>query len=277
MYAEITMAEKLGLLAGRGDLPKRIIHQCVKEGRPFHIIAFKGQTEPELVADHPHTWVRLGAAGTTLSVLKEQGAIDIVMAGRIKRPSIAALRPDAWTLKFLAKTGAGAFGDDGLLRRLIDELEKAGFRVVGAHDLLDDLLAPVGILGTVHPDEQAQRDIEKGFSIAHSLGDLDIGQAVVIQDGLVLAVEAIEGTDAMLHRVGDLKREGLGGVLIKAKKPKQENRADLPTIGVRTLENAHNAGLRGVAVEANATIIVDLQGVTAKADELGLFLIGVST
>lgn len=275
MYAEIIMAEKLGLLAGRGDLPKRIIQQCLKEGRPFHIVAFKGQTEPELVDNHPHTWVRLGAAGKTLSVLKEQGAKDIVMAGRIKRPSIAALRPDAWTLKFLAKTGAGAFGDDGLLSKLIDALEVEGFCVVGAHELLDDLLAPAGILGQIEPDEQAKRDIEKGFTIAHSLGDLDIGQAVVLQDGLVLAVEAIEGTDAMLSRCADLKREGLGGVLIKAKKPKQENRADLPTIGVRTIENARHAGLRGIAVEANATIIVDLQGVTAKADDLGLFLIGV--
>jgi len=275
LYAEIIMAEKLGLLAGRGDLPKRIIQQCLKEGRPFHIVAFKGQTEPELVDNHPHTWVRLGAAGKTLSVLKEQGAKDIVMAGRIKRPSIAALRPDAWTLKFLAKTGAGAFGDDGLLSKLIDALEVEGFCVVGAHELLDDLLAPAGILGQIEPDEQAKRDIEKGFTIAHSLGDLDIGQAVVLQDGLVLAVEAIEGTDAMLSRCADLKREGLGGVLIKAKKPKQENRADLPTIGVRTIENARHAGLRGIAVEANATIIVDLQGVTAKADDLGLFLIGV--
>ncbi len=275
MYAEIIMAEKLGLLAGRGDLPKRIIQQCLKEGRPFHIVAFNGQTEPELVESYPHTWVRLGAAGKTLSVLKEMGAKDIVMAGRIKRPSIAALRPDAWTLKFLAKTGAGAFGDDGLLSKLIDALEIEGFRVVGAHELLDDLLAPVGVLGQAEPDDQAKRDIQKGFSIAHSLGDLDIGQAVVLQDGLVLAVEAIEGTDAMLSRCAELKREGLGGVLIKAKKPNQENRADLPTIGVRTIENAHRAGLRGIAVEANATIIVDLQGVTAKADELGLFLIGV--
>ncbi|WP_419796766.1 MAG: LpxI family protein [Terasakiella sp.] len=269
------MAEKLGLLAGRGDLPKRIIQQCLKEGRPFHIVAFKGQTEPELVESYPHTWVRLGAAGKTLSVLKEMGAKDIVMAGRIKRPSIAALRPDAWTLKFLAKTGAGAFGDDGLLSKLISALEFEGFRVVGAHELLDDLLAPVGTLGHIEPDDQAKRDIEKGFTIAHSLGDLDIGQAVVLQDGLVLAVEAIEGTDAMLSRCSELRREGLGGVLIKAKKPNQENRADLPTIGVKTVVNAHHAGLRGIAVEAKATIIVDLQGVSAKADELGLFLIGV--
>jgi len=271
------MAEKLGLLAGRGDLPKRIINQCVGEGRPFHVIAFKGQTDPDLVEGRPHTWVRLGAAGKTLSVLKAEGVKVIVMAGRIKRPSVAAMRPDAWTLKFLAKTGAGAFGDDGLLRQLINELENEGFRVVGAHELVEDLLAPVGLMGRVEPDEQARRDIEKGFAIAHRMGDLDIGQAVVLQDGLVLTVEAIEGTDSMLERAGELKREGPGGVLIKAKKPTQEERADLPTIGVRTLENAHHAGLRGIAVEANAAIIVDQDAVSTKADELGLFLIGVET
>jgi len=269
------MAEKLGLLAGRGDLPKRIIEQCEKEGRPFHIIAFKGQTEERLVAGHPHTWVRLGAAGTTLSILKEQNVKDLLMAGRIKRPSIAALRPDAWALKFLAKTGAGAFGDDGLLSKLIDVLEHEGFCVIGAHEVLDNLLAPSGVFGAVHPDDMAKNDLKKALEIAHAIGDLDIGQAVVVQDGLVLAVEAIEGTDKMLERAQFVKREGPGGVLVKAKKPNQENRADLPTIGVKTIINAHAAGLRGVGVEANGSLIVDIDAVIAKADELGLFLMGV--
>ncbi len=268
------MAKKLGLLAGQGDLPKRIIEKCVEEGRPFHIIAFKGQTDPELVQGHPHTWVRLGAGGKTLSVLKAEKVKDLLMAGRITRPSLAALRPDGWGLKFLARTGAAAFGDDGILKILIKELESQGFSVIAAHDVLDDLLAPAGVLGRVQPDEQAQEDINKAVKIAHAIGQLDIGQAVVVQQGLVLAVEAIEGTDKMLSRCLDVKREGPGGVLVKAKKPEQEQRADLPTIGVATLINAHNAGLRGIAIEANGAIIVDQDGVKAKADELGLFVFG---
>ncbi|NVK18119.1 MAG: UDP-2,3-diacylglucosamine diphosphatase LpxI [Methylocystaceae bacterium] len=269
------MAEKIGLLAGRGDLPKRIIDQCVKEGRPFHIIAFKDQTDPELVKNHPHTWVRLGAAGKTIAILKEQQALTLLMAGRIQRPSMLSIRPDTWGLKFLAKTGAGAFGDDGLLSHIIDALEKEGFKVIGAHDILDDLLAPAGILGTVEPDLQAQQDMEKGIKIAHEIGALDIGQAVVIQAGLVLAVEAIEGTDKMLERCKFVAREGLGGVLIKAKKPKQEKRADLPTIGIDTVENVKSAGLRGIAVEANGSIIVDRDRVIDRANELGLFVVGL--
>ncbi|SCA55033.1 conserved hypothetical protein [Candidatus Terasakiella magnetica] len=269
------MADKLGLLAGKGDLPKRIVQKCVSEGRPFHIIAFKGQTEPELVAGHPHTWVRLGAAGKTLSILKEENVKSLLMAGPIKRPSLVAIRPDAWGLKFLAKTGAAAFGDDGLLTRIIHALEGEGFKVIGAHDVLEDLLAPKGILGKTKPDEQAEKDIQKAFQIAHAMGELDIGQACVVQDGLVLAVEAIEGTDKMLERCLDVKRDGFGGVLVKAKKPNQEKRADLPTIGVATLINAHKAGLRGVAVEANGSIIVDQDKVISKADELGLFLMGI--
>ena len=268
------MTEKLGLLAGRGDLPKRIIDKCVSEGRPFHIIAFKGQTDDDLVTGHPHTWVRLGAAGTTLSVLKEENVTQLLMAGRINRPSITAMRPDAWALKFLARTGAGAFGDDGLLTQLISALEDEGFIVIGAHDILDDLLAPAGILGSIQPDETALSDINKGIEIAHTLGKADVGQACVIQNDLVIAVEAIEGTDLMLSRCKELKREGLGGVLVKAKKPQQEKRADLPTIGVSTIENASKAGLRGVAVESKGAIIVDLDKVVSKADELGLFVMG---
>ncbi|MDV7338873.1 UDP-2,3-diacylglucosamine diphosphatase LpxI [Terasakiella sp. A23] len=269
------MAEKIGLLAGQGDLPKRIIDQCVKEGRPFHIIAFKNQTEPELVEGHPHTWVRLGAAGKTISILKEEQATTLLMAGRIQRPSMLSVRPDTWGLKFLAKTGAGAFGDDGLLSRIITALEEEGFKVIGAHEILDDLLAPQGILGNVTPDVQAQKDVEKGMEIAHQIGALDIGQAVVVQDGLVIAVEAIEGTDNMLLRCKEHAREGLGGVLVKAKKPDQEKRADLPTIGIKTIHNAKAAGLRGIAVEANGSIIVDRENVIKEADKLGLFILGV--
>jgi DUF1009 family protein len=268
------MDDKLGLLAGKGDLPKRIIDKCVKTGRDFHVIAFKDQTDPELVENHPHTWVRLGAAGKTLKILKSHNVKSLLMAGRIKRPSIAALRPDAWALKFLAKTGAGAFGDDGLLTKLIDALETEGFKVIGAHEILDDLLAPIGQLGKIEPDEQALKDIKKGYQIAKSMGELDVGQGCIVQDQLVLTVEAIEGTDAMLLRAASLKREGLGGVLIKTKKPQQEERADLPTIGVATVENAHKAGLRGIAVESEATIIVDREAVIKKSDELKMFLIG---
>lgn len=272
------MTAKLGILAGRGDLPKKIVEHCLDANLPFHIIAFKDQSESDLVAGHPHDWVRLGAAGKSLKILKEQGVDTLIMAGQIKRPSMAALRPDSWALKFFAKTGKAAFGDDGLLKALIDTLEREeGFKVIGANDLLTDFTAPKGVLGIHHPDDLARSDLDKAFQIAHQIGELDIGQAVVVQDGLVIAVEAIEGTDEMLKRCLDLKREGPGGVLVKAKKPKQEERADLPSIGVTTLENAARAGLRGVGFEAHGTLIIDKKNVIAKADELGLFLYGLGS
>ncbi len=271
------MAEKLGILAGRGDLPKRIVNQCVKEGRPFHIIAFKNQTDEDLVAGHPHDWVRLGAGGKSLEILKAQGVTTLVMAGRIKRPSMAALRPDGWTLKLFAKAGVAAFGDDGLLSKIISTLEDdEGFRFVAPHDILSDLLASKGLYTKTSPDELAQQDVKKAFEMAHAIGELDIGQAVVVQDGLVIAVEAIEGTDKMLERVSEVSREGPGGVLVKAKKPNQERRADLPTIGLATVQNAHKAGLRGIAVEANGALIIDQDAVVSEADKLGLFLMGIN-
>jgi len=270
------MAEKLGLLAGQGDLPKRIIEQCIKEGRPFHIIAFKGQTEEELVQNHPHTWVRMGAAGKTVSILKEEGATTLLMAGRINRPSMLAIRPDAWALKVFAKVGKAVFGDDGLLKALINALEDEGFKVIGAEDILDDMLATNGTYTTIKPDELAQSDLQKALKIAHVIGSHDIGQAVVVQDGLVIAVEAIEGTDRLLERCIELKREGPGGVLVKAKKPNQEQRADLPTIGVKTVQNASKAGLKGIAVEAGGALIIDRAGVIAEANKLGMFIVGIT-
>lgn len=270
------MAEKLGLLAGQGDLPKRIIEQCIKEDRPFHIIAFKGQTEDKLVKGHPHTWVRMGAAGKTISILRAQGATTLLMAGRINRPSMLAIRPDAWALKVFAKIGKAVFGDDGILKALINALEKEGFKVIGAEDILDDMLATKGIYGKIIPDELALSDFQKAMTIAHIIGEHDIGQAVVVQDGLVLAVEAIEGTDRLLERCIDLKREGPGGVLVKAKKPNQEKRADLPTIGVKTIQNAALAGLKGIVLEADGALIIDRTAVVEEADKLGLFIMAVS-
>lgn len=168
-------------------------------------------------------------------------------------------------------------GDDGLLSALVRELETVeGFRVVGPESLLPESLATAGVYGVVRPDEQALRDIERGIDVARGIGDLDVGQAAVVQAGLVLAVEAVEGTDAMLERCRGLRREGPGGVLVKVRKPGQESRVDLPTIGVSTVEGAAAAGLDGIAVEAGGGLVVDRAAVVERADEAGLFVIGVA-
>jgi DUF1009 family protein len=190
---------------------------------------------------------------------------------------VFSLRPDWRAAKFFARIGYRALGDDGLLSAVIKELEAEGFRVVGVDTILGGVLAPLGPFGRVAPDAQAEADIAHGLRVARALGSLDIGQAVVVQQGLVLGVEAIEGTDALLARCADLRRDGAGGVLVKVAKPNQERRADLPTIGVKTVTTAAAAGLRGIAVEAGSSIVIDREAVAAAADRAKLFVVGVAT
>jgi DUF1009 family protein len=208
-------------------------------------------------------------------VLREHQVTELVLAGGIRRPSLAALRPDWRAAKLFARVGYRALGDDGLLSAVVKELEQEGFRVLGADQLLDRALAPQGPLGRLRPDSQSQADIERGLRVARTLGALDVGQAAVVQQGLVLGVEAIEGTDELLRRCAALRREGPGGVLVKVGKPGQERRADRPTIGLRTILLAAETGLRGIAVEADATIVLDRDEVIRTADRVGLFLVGI--
>lgn len=270
------MAAKLGILAGSGRLPGLLIESCRASGRDFFVLAFKGQADPAVVESAPHAWVRMGAAGQGFSILRAQGVKELVMAGGVRRPSLVDLRPDLQAIKFFARLGRKGIGDDGLLRAVIDLLESEGFHVVGADQLLPALKAESGPLGVHRPDEQATADITRGTDVLTALGAVDIGQAVVVQQGIVLGVEAVEGTDALIERCGALKRKGAGGVLVKFSKPGQETRVDLPTIGPDTVDRASAAGLRGVAIEAGATIVVDRVELVRHADRAGLFVIGVT-
>ena len=270
------MPPKLGILAGGGALPARVIETCRDTGRDFFVLAFKDQTDPETVTGTSHAWVRLGAAGDAIELLHGAGVEDVIMAGAIRRPTLAALRPDLRGARLFAKLGVAMLGDDKLLSAVVRELEEQeGFRVVGPESLLPNSLATVGVLGDHRPDEQALEDTRRGVEVALGIGALDVGQGAVVQQGLVLAVEAVEGTDAMLARAAKLRRDGPGGVLVKVRKPGQEPRADLPTIGVATVEAAARAGLRGIAVEAGGALLVDPNKIIRAADEAGLFLLGV--
>ncbi len=240
------------------------------------MLALEGAAEPATVEGVAHAWCRLGAGARGLALLRENNVTDLILAGGVRRPSLASLRPDWRAAKFLARVGyRAALGDDGLLSAVVAELEREGFRVIGADQVLRAGLAPEGALGSLRPDAQALADIDHAQRIARALGALDIGQAVVVQQGLVLGVEAIEGTDALLRRCAELRREGPGGVLVKVEKPGQEQRADRPTIGPQTVALAAGAGLRGIAVEAGATIVLDRDEVVNAADRAGLFVVGI--
>jgi UDP-2,3-diacylglucosamine hydrolase len=265
----------LGIIAGGGSLPRRLIESCRASGREVFVLALQGEAEPETAADVPHAWCRIGAAAKGLGLLHDHGVTDLVLAGTVRRPTLSAIRPDWRAAKLLAKIGYRLLGDDGLLSAIVKELEDEGFRLIGAHEFLDAASLPVGPLGRLKPNSDAEIDIARGIAIARAVGALDIGQAVVVQQGLVLGVEAIEGTDGLLKRCALLRRDGPGGVLIKLAKPGQEARVDRPTIGPKTVAMAVEAGLRGIAAEAGATLVIDRDELIRAADGAGLFVVGV--
>ncbi len=269
-------AVKLGIVAGSGALPARLIAACRAENRPFFVLALKGAADPALVADVPHAWIRIGQAGKGLRILHDNGAVELVLAGGLRRPSPWSMWPDWRTIKFYAGIGLKALGDDGLLRTVIKTLEADGFHVIGADSILKGALAPLGPLGRIKPDARAEADIAFGIGEARRLGARDQGQAVVVQRSAVLATEDAAGTDALIARVRKLARPGPGGVLVKTAKPGQERRVDLPAIGPDTVVEAVAAGLSGIAVEAGSTLLIDRAAIVNAADRAGIFVVGVA-
>ena len=271
------MAGPLGIIAGGGPLPAQVAHAARAAGREVFLAAIEGAAETNRLSGFAYETFRLGAVGAMIRAFRARGCGDLVMIGPVKRPSFLALRPDADGAKLLARVGKAAFlGDDGLLAAIVRVLSDEGFQILGAHEIVQDAVAPVGALTQIMPDAQALADIERGRGVLKLIGAADIGQACVVQQGIVLAVETIEGTDAMLARIAAVARPGPTGVLIKMAKPQQERRADLPTIGPQTIKAAVAAGLRGLAFEAGGTILVERQQLIETADRAQFFLVGVS-
>lgn len=273
----MTTNRKLGIIAGGGSIPRMLIEHCVSSQRDYFVLAIEGNADKNLIDDKiPHEWIRIGQAGTGFKRFAEEKVQDVVMIGTIKRPGFFDLVPDLKTAAFFAKIGAKALGDDGILRALVNEIEAEGMSVRGIHEVMSDLLVKEGVLGKHKPDKTAQIDIRRGVGVALALGSQDVGQSVVVQQGLVLGLEGIEGTDKLITRCKDYQRKGSGGVLVKLRKPQQDMRVDLPTIGTLTVELAHASGLRGIAVHAGNTLIVDEAEVVKLANKLGLFVVGIN-
>ena len=268
------MSPPLGVIAGGGSLPLRVVQAATAIGRPVHVVVLEGHGDPAAYAGQSHVTLRWGLAAQMLSWLKQHGVREVVLAGNVARPSLLSLRPDAASMKLLGRIGRAAFnGDDSILRAVMQVLAEEGFEVVGAQALLAGLLPDAALLAGPMPDDVARADIARGLAVCHAIGAVDVGQAVVVQQGLVLGVEAIEGSDALILRAGGLKREGPAPILVKAPKPAQSTLADLPTIGPRTVESARTAGLRGLAFQANGTILLDRDATIAAAEAAGIFLL----
>lgn len=272
--------ETLGLIAGGGALPLELARFCERAGRPVFVVRLKGFAGEDLKR-FPGADLGVAEFGRCVDAMRSAGCVSVCLAGVVRRPDFAALKPDLKGLAILpGAISAARRGDDALLRFLVGQFEKEGFIVEGSNQVMRDLTLGEGVLGRHRPDAAQLADAAKALDVARALGELDIGQGAVVCDGLVLAVEAQEGTDAMLRRVADLPKELRGapeaprGCLAKASKPIQELRVDLPTMGVATVEAAARAGLAGIAGEAGRVIVLDREGVVARADALGLFVWG---
>ena len=266
----------LGIVAGNGSLPEALIESCRKNGRPVFVLALKGQADPSILKGINGQFIRLGAVGQAIRLCRKAGVKDIVFIGGVRRPSLAEIRPDWKAVRMLFRVGFRLLGDDNLLKIILSEAEKQGFHVCGIDSVMPELLATEGTYGRVKPDKSDRADVAQGIRVAKLLGQADVGQAVIVQHGLVLAVEGIEGTAALIKRTADLKRKGGGGVLVKVAKPQQDRRVDLPTIGPDTVRAVHKAGLKGIAIESGSALIVRRDEMIHLADRLKIFVMGVS-
>ncbi len=276
------MSNTLGIIAGGGDLPRAVAESAREAGRGVFVVALRGCMTEEWASGFAHEWVSLGEPGRAFKALKGASVGDVLLAGRVDRPKFSELRLDAKGVMVLPKVVAAARkGDDALLRFMVGLFEQEGFRAVSVADAAPGLICGEGALGRLTPNDDHRADIAQAFGVVRALGALDVGQAAAVCEGLTLAVEAAEGTDAMIARIGTLRPNLRGtpdakrGVLVKALKPTQDAKTDMPVIGVSTVRNACAAGLAGIALEAGKSLIVDKRAVAAEADKLGLFVVGV--
>jgi DUF1009 family protein len=271
------LPSRIGVVAAGGSIPGAVCEAARAQGIDVHVVALKGQAEPAL-SRFPHRWVRLGQVGHLLGALREAKCRDVVIVGSLRRPDLWKVGADFGLIRHLPTIlGLTRGGDDSVLKRVVRFFEAQGFRVRGAHEIAPALLAPAGRFGGVAASPEDERDIARGLALLAALGPFDVGQAVVIARGHVLAIEAAEGTDEMLKRCGSLRQWGghkRSGVLVKAPKSGQELRVDMPVIGPRTVELAAAAGLAGIAVGQGKVMIAEQADMVSLADRHHVFVTG---
>ena len=270
----------LAIIAGNGSLPFAVADAALAAGREVHLIGIRGEAD-EKIERYPHAWVKWGEVGRLFATLEDRDCRDLVIIGGVTRPDLANVRFDLGAIKNLPRLlRLGLGGDDNVLSALVRFFEDKGYRVRGAAEVAPGILACEGKLGVKEPSPEDKADIDIGFRVVETLGRLDVGQGAVVAKGRVLAVEAAEGTNAMLGRCAELRRQrerrrsDRFGVLVKAPKPGQEERVDLPAIGPETVRKAAEAGLAGIAIAAGRVLVADRVATAAAADKLGLFLFG---
>lgn len=271
----------VAMICGGGNLPLQAAEAARRAGHEIFLIGLKGAALPA-IQDFPHAWVRLGEIGKLFRLIEGSGAREVTIVGAVQRPAVSDLGLDIGGLVAMPEIKRlMSGGDDQLLRGVVAFIEQKGYTVRGVHEVAPGLTAPEGLFGACDATAEDAAGVAAGSGVLAAVGPYDVGQAVVAIGRRIVAIEAAEGTDMMLRRVARLiekkriRREGRGGVLVKAPKPGQDLRIDLPAIGPRTIELAAAAGLTGVAVTAGKVLVADWNDTVAAADKAGLFLAGV--
>ncbi|TAE34348.1 MAG: DUF1009 domain-containing protein [Alphaproteobacteria bacterium] len=265
----------IGMIAGTGDLPQRILRACSSQGRDVFIIAIKGQTPTALVEGQKHLWCRIGAVGQAMDALRAEGISDIVMAGGVTRPSLPSLMPDSMGRALLKRIGGSLIaGDDALLSRIVAFFEEQGFRMLRIADVTDTLTADLGVMTHTHPSAQARNDAKRGYDILMTLSPYDLGQAIIVSHGHVLGIEAVEGTAALLQRCAHYPHAH-GAVLVKLPKQGQSEQVDMPAVGLETVEALHHGGYAGMMLAAHKGVMIDKTEMIARANDYSLFIEGM--
>lgn len=271
----------VAIICGGGAFPEAVAASVLRQGRPVYLFLLRGFAEPALER-YPHEWVKLGSLASYAGARKKHGLRDIVFIGSLIRPKLSQIGLD-WRSLILLPRIAGLYlgGDNKLLTGVASIFEENGFRLRGAHEVAPDILMPEGTLTRTKPSASEMEDIRFGFDFIRAIGRFDVGQAAVVAGRRVVAVEAAEGTSLMLERVAELRKSGRlntatgAGVLVKAPKPGQDLRIDLPAIGVNTISEVSAAGLAGIAVVAGGSIVADNTAFVAAADDAGLFVVAL--
>lgn len=275
----VDAAARTAIIAGNGLLPQVVAEALEKKGNPPFVVCLKGEADDSLRRFDNET-ISVVEFTRLIKVLKQSGAKNVILAGGVRqRPHLSDIRLDWTTIRALPRIfRALGKGDDALLRAFIGLLESYGFHMVGAHQIVPDILAPAAsVLTTRMPDKKEQHNIDLAREAAVMLGKLDVGQGAIAVGGRVVALEGVEGTDNMIERIKQMRQEGRiprqGGVLVKCAKPIQDERADLPTIGIDTVSNIAAAGLSGIAIEAGRTVMLSYHDTVQAANAQNLFIV----
>ncbi|MFY9895695.1 MAG: UDP-2,3-diacylglucosamine diphosphatase LpxI [Xanthobacteraceae bacterium] len=274
--------DPLAIICGGGSFPGAVADAVARRGRRPVMFAVRGWADPKVVERYDHHWIAIGQAGRFFRLVRAEHCRELLFIGTLLRPPLTQIRLDWQSVRLLPRMiRMLRGGDDRLLSGVARLAEEGGLRVLGVQEIAPDIVVPDGVLGRYQPSPRDRADIALALAVIAALGPFDVGQAAVVADNHVLAVEAAEGTDNLLARIADLRRLGRVvtpsgvGVLVKAPKPGQDRRFDLPAIGPHTVEHVARAGLAGLAVAAGNTIVTEAADVVAAADRAKIFLLGV--